>query len=132
MSEPAWLALTRVLADTGVFILWHRGDRRARRFFRSPTLSIYYSRVTRKELLRPPISDGERRRIVRLLATVRIINPDPEIAIAYSALLAMYPYLQNHLPDALIAASAWVKNLPIVTTNVRHFQPIGEIEVISF
>ncbi len=36
------------------------------------------------------------------------------------------------LADALIAASAMAKNLPLVTTNLRHFKEIAEIEVIPF
>lgn len=132
MSRPAWLNLTRALADTGVFILWHRGYSQARLFLRNPNVEIYYSKVTRKELLRPPISDSERQRITKLLQNFRLINPDASIAAAYSDLLTRYPYLRDHLADALIAASAWTKNLPVVTTNVRHFEPIQEIQVIPF
>jgi len=132
MSEPAWLDLTRVLADTGVFIHWCRGDPWARLFFQRLNVEIYYTRVTRKELLHPPISDAERQRILGLLALLRLINPEEPIPTAYADLLTRYPYLQAHLHDALIAASAWVKNLPLVTTNVRHFQPIQEIQVVPF
>jgi len=49
----------------------------------------------------------------------------------FCSLVALW-YLRVHLADALIAASAWVKNLPIVTTNLRHFQQIRKIEVIPF
>lgn len=101
-------------------------------FFRNPAIEIYYSRVTRKELLHRPISDAEKARVLRLLAGLRLINPDNQIAAAYSDLLSRYGYLRVHLADALIAASAWVKNLPLVTTNLRHFQQIREIEVIPF
>ena len=87
MSEPAWLELRSALVDTGVFILWYRGDGRARRFFRNQHTIIYYSKVVRKELLRPPISDAERRRILALLRTMRLINPDPQILAAYGDLL---------------------------------------------
>jgi len=48
------------LVDTGVFILYLRGERRAIDFLRQTNAVIYYSRVTRKELLRPPISGRER------------------------------------------------------------------------
>jgi predicted nucleic acid-binding protein len=84
-----------------------------------------------KELVRPPISDAEKARLLRLLARLRLINPDNQIAAAYSDLLSRYGYLRVHLADALIAASAWVKNLPLVTTNARHFQQIREIGLIS-
>ncbi len=46
--------------------------------------------------------------------------------------LGRYPYLRDHLADALIAASAWAKNLPLVTVNIPHFDPITEIEVVPF
>jgi predicted nucleic acid-binding protein len=131
-SERPWLRLTSALADTGIFILWYRGDSQARLFFRNPAIEIYYSRVTRRELLRPPISDAERTRLLKLLAGMRLINPDNQITAAYSDLLSRYPYLRVHLADALIAASAWVKQLPLVTTNLRHFQQIREIYVVPF
>jgi len=83
-------------------------------------------------LLHPPISDAEKARRLRLLAGLRLINPDNQIAAAYSDLLSRYGYLRVHLPDGLIAAGAWEKNLPLVTTNLRHFQQIREIEVIPF
>ena len=108
----------------GVFILWYRGDSRARLFFRNPVIEIYYSRMTRKELLHLPISDAEKACVLRLLAGLRLINPDNQIAAAYLDLLSRYGYLRVHLADALIAASAWVKNLPLV--NLRHFQQIRE------
>lgn len=132
MSSPAWLRLERALADTGVFILWYRGEPNAKLFFRNPNIEIYYSRTTRKELLRPPISDAERRRISMMLGTLRQVNPDPAVANAYTALLGRYPNLRHHLADTLIAATALTKNLPLVTTNVRHFRGIEEIEVIPF
>ena len=128
MSRPAWLDLRRALVDTGVFILWYRSDPQARLFFRNPNIEIYYSKVTRKELLRPPIREAER----QMLATLRVINPQGAVATAYDDLLRRYSYLHYHLADALIVASACAKNLPLVTTNVRHFRPIEEIEVFPF
>ena len=132
MSSPAWLNLQRALADTGVFILWYRGEPKAKLFFRNPNTEIYYSRVTRKELLRSPITDAEHRRISLMLGSLRQINPDATVTDAYTELLNRYPNLRHHLADSLIAASAWAKNLPLVTTNVRHFRSIKEIEVIAF
>lgn len=118
--------------DTGVFILWYRGEPNAKVFFRNPNIQVYFSRVTRKELLRSPIRDAERRRISIMLGSFRQINPDAAVTDAYSNLLKLYPNLRHHLADALIAATAWAKNLPLVTTNVRHFRSIEEIEVITF
>jgi predicted nucleic acid-binding protein len=75
------------LVDTGVFILNFRGDRNAIDFFRQTEATIYYSRVTRKELLRPPISARERQQVTACLQNYRLINPDAQIAEGFSGLL---------------------------------------------
>jgi len=67
-----------------------------------------------------------------MLGSLRQINPDAPVTDAYTELLNRYPNLRHHLADALIAATAVAKNLPLVTTNVRHFKGIAEIEVIPF
>jgi predicted nucleic acid-binding protein len=120
------------LVDTGVFILYLRGDRGAMDFLRQSNAVIYYSRVTRKELLRPPISSRQREEILAVLQRYRVVNPDPQITDGFSSLLDKYPYLRDHLADALIAATAWKKGLEVVTTNPRHFEPIAEIRVRRF
>jgi predicted nucleic acid-binding protein len=120
------------LVDTGVFILYFRSDQRAINFFRTTSAVIYYSRITRKELLRSPISDREKTDVEIFLQRYRQVNPDPQIAEGFSALLEAYSYLKDHLADALIAATAWKKNLEVVTTNLRHFAPIREIHVQRF
>jgi predicted nucleic acid-binding protein len=109
------------LVDTGVFILYLHHDHRAINFLHNTAVIVYYSRVTRKELLRPPISARERMEVLAVLQQYRIVNPDPQIADGFAALLEKYPYLHDHLADAPIAATAWKKNLEVVTTNPRHF-----------
>ena len=122
----------RYLVDTGVFILCFRRNHQAVTFFRETTAEIYYSRVTRKELLHPPISAREKKETLAFLQKYRVINPDPPIAEGFSALLEKYAYLKDHLADALIAATAWKKGMEIVTTNPRHFELIEEIRVKRF
>ncbi len=67
-----------------------------------------------------------------MLGSLRQINPEGTVTDAYTELLNRYPNLRPHLADALIAAAALAKNLPLVTTNVRHFRLVKEIEVIPF
>jgi predicted nucleic acid-binding protein len=124
MSDPTQPILQNYLIDTGVFIAWWRGNRIARLFFQNPLGVFYYAKQTRKELLHARISNSESRIIRRLLGRFRQINPDDAIAQAFSELVTRYPYLRQHPADALIAATAWVKNMTLVTTNPRHFQPI--------
>lgn len=132
MSEQAWERLTSALVDTGVFIAWFHGDHAAQQFFRDPERRLYYAKVTRKELLRKPIRKAEADQIKAFLSRFRRINPDEQIAARFSELLRKHPYLQTHPADALIAATAWEKNLPLLTVNLRHFAPIGEIAAIRF
>ncbi|MBM4259066.1 MAG: type II toxin-antitoxin system VapC family toxin [Deltaproteobacteria bacterium] len=101
-------------------------------FFRDTTATIYYSHVTRKELIAPPISDREKNEILAFLQNYRLVNADPQIADGFSTLLNKYTYLKDHLADALIAATAWKKGLELVTTNPRHFAPIEEIKMSRF
>ena len=62
----------------------------------------------------------------------RLINPDAQIAEGFSDLLEKYPYLKDHLADALIAATALKRGFEVITTNPRHFAPIVEIDVKRF
>ena len=117
------MSLIENVARPGVFILYFRGDRRAVDFLRRTNAVIYYSQVTRKELLRPPISAREREEVLAFLRRHRLVNPDPQITEGFSSLLEQYPYLRDHLADALIAATAWKKGL---------FEPIAEIHVTRF
>ena len=80
MNEQPWQQLTSVLVDTGVFIAWFHGDRYAQEFFRDSRRAIYYTKVTRKELLREPIRTTEALRIKTFLARFRAVNPDDFIA----------------------------------------------------
>jgi predicted nucleic acid-binding protein len=109
-----------------------RGDRRAVGFLRQTNAVIYDSRVTRKELLRPPIRARERQEVLACLRRHRLVNPAPQITGGCSSLPEKYPYLRDHLADALIAATAWTKGVEVVTTNPRHFEPIAEIRVRRF
>ena len=122
-----------LLVDTDVFIDWLHHQVEAEAFFRNPPGQIYYARQTQKELLRGAVSSSEEQVIRQHLARFRIVNPDDHIAQAYSDLIQRYPYLRQHLSDALIAATAKAKRLTLVTRNVRHFRPlISEITIVKF
>lgn len=59
--------VARSMVDTGVFILYFRWHSKALSFFRETLEEIYYSRVTRKELLHPSISAREEEEVVAFL-----------------------------------------------------------------
>ena len=119
-----WLTLT--FSSSGNITTKPRANSSGVRQGRSTTQSKH------ERNLHPFLSSRERRRLVRLLKRFRRINPDEKIATAFSELLAQYPYLRDHLGGALIAATARVKHLILVTANARHLEPIKEIRVARF
>jgi predicted nucleic acid-binding protein len=121
------------LLDTDILIDWLQGRSWAKEMISSGGARLYCSAVTRKELLsKPGISSTERDRILRLLRVVRVITVDPVIAAGASELLLKYPNDPLRVNDALIAATAWVKKLPLVTRNRKHYEFIAEITLVDF
>ena len=64
-----------------------------------------------------------------LLGRLRIIPVDDAIAEKYWILLTKYESQGLRQADAIIAATAWQKNLPLLTRNQKHFRFISEIEL---
>lgn len=123
------MAAVRVLVDTDVLIdyfntgqhAWLLDDRRNR---------IYYSVVTRKELLaKEGLKATERQAIDDTLRRFRLIPPDPDIAARYSHLRRRHPDLEKE--DALIATTAMVKRLPLMTRNWKHFRHIAGLTLYA-
>ena len=110
----------QLLVDTDILIAYI--NRRAyRTYFENPQNKIYYSAITKKELLsKQGLKDSERRAILTLLRRFRLIRIDQRISSEYSRLRSAYPSLERG--DALIAASALVRKLPLLTQNLRHFR----------
>jgi predicted nucleic acid-binding protein len=113
----------QLLVDTDILIAYI--NRRAyRSYIENPQARIYYSIITKKELLsKRGLRDSERRAILALLHRLRIIQIDKRVAKEYSRLKSIYPALARG--DALIAASAVARSLPLLTQNRRHFRLIS-------
>ena len=80
---------------------------------------------------RPRLSATERQRIQRLLLTHRLIPTDDVIAERFSELLIKYAAQGLRKADALVAATAWCRRLPLVTRNSRHYRFISEIKLLA-
>ena len=124
------MAAIRVLVDTDVLIDYLNtgeysallDDRRNR---------IYYSIVTRKELLaKRGLSVSQRGAINSALRRFRLIPLGPAVVDRYSVLRRHYPQLEKE--DALNAATALVKRLPLVTGNWRHFRQIAGLALYGY
>jgi predicted nucleic acid-binding protein len=124
--------LRSFVVDTDIFIDYLNGFERMREILDSPLHRIYFAAITRKELLaKPRLSSRERRRIELLLLKHRLIPVDENIAEKFSSLLQKYNRQGLRNGDALVAATAWSRNLPLFTRNVRHYRFISEITLFD-
>ena len=124
------MARIKLLIDTDIFIDYLKGISAAKALFRSTEVDIYCSVLTKKELLnKPGLKDSERKKIINIFKRLKTITIDSDISLKYSDLLAKYHDNGLKPPDAIIAATAWSKKLPLLTRNRRHFSYIEEIRI---
>ncbi len=123
--------MTRFLLDTDILINWLRGEKWEKALLLTPGIDFYYSRMSAKELFQyGPLSQEQKKRVVYFLRCLREIPVTPAIAEKTSQLLTKYAKKNPlHVADALIAATAWEKHLPLLTHNKKHFAFISEIRV---
>jgi len=124
------VARVKLLVDTDIFIDYLKGIKTAKVLFSSKEVEIYYSVLTKKELLsKPGLRNSERRRIIRVLRKLKPIKIDKDIAEKFSLLQDKYGNEPVKAPDFIIAATAWSKKLPLLTRNIKHFDYIDEIRL---
>ena len=112
----------QLLVDTDILIPY-LNHKAYRTYLENPKNRIYYSAITKKELLsKQGLRASERQAILILLHRFRLIRLDQRISNEYSRLRLTHPSLQRG--DALIAASALVRRLPLLTQNLRHFRMV--------
>jgi len=124
------VAANAFLIDTDIFIDYLKGIQPACALLDSPQFDTYYSSWTRKELLaKPGLRESERQEIVTLLGRFRMIPVDDAVAEKYWKLLKKYESQGLRQADAIVAATAWQKSLPLLTRNQKHLRFISEIEL---
>lgn len=123
------MAKVSVLVDTDIFIDYFNTSR-FHALFDSARFTVYYSIITKKELLgKLGLRDSERESILVELTRCRLIPLSAPIAVRYSDLRRRHPSLDKG--DALIAATALVKRLPLMTRNKRHFQMVSGLTLFG-
>lgn len=116
------MAKIKLLIDTDVFIDYLNNSF-PRTIFENSSFEIYYSVITKKELLsKQGLKDSERKPIIITLKQFRLIPLDNNIAKTYTELRNTYSSLEKE--DALIAATAMQRKLPVVTRNWKHYKNI--------
>ena len=116
------MAKISILVDTDIFIDYFNTG-----FFsnilENDEFRIYYSLVTKKELIsKKGLKASEKIAIFHSLKNYRVANIDSTIAAKYSSLRKKYPNLDKE--DILIASTALVKRLPLLTRNWKHYKNI--------
>ncbi|HWF58884.1 MAG TPA: PIN domain-containing protein [Nitrospira sp.] len=123
------MAKVSVLVDTDVFIDYFNTGRFSS-VFDSSHFTVYYSIVTKKELLtKLGLREAERKAIVAELSRCRLINLSDSITARYSNLRRQHPSLDK--ADALIAATALATRLPLITRNTRHFRIVKDLALFG-
>lgn len=116
--------MANYLLDTGVLIRHLRGQKMAVRLLRGLVREghLYVATVTRLEIFAgtPPSEIYKTRKVLS-----RFIDLDMDRLIADRA--GEYVYQSRNslqLPDAIIAATATVNHLTLLTLNLKHFRSI--------
>lgn len=116
------MAKISLLIDTDIFIDYFNTGMFSN-IIENKAFNIYYSVITRKELLsKTGLKASEKEAIIHTLKKYREIRLDMKITQKYSEIRNQHTTIDKE--DALIAASAIVKNLPLLTRNIKHFDNI--------
>lgn len=114
-----------ILIDTDIFIDYFN-HQLFRDFFESGRFQVFYSIVTKKELLaKDGLSANEIKEIKSLLKKFRLIAFNSTIVEKYSDLRRKYSQVGKE--DCLIAATAIVKKIPLATRNYKHYKFFTEL-----
>jgi predicted nucleic acid-binding protein len=116
--------------STDILIDSLKGIKVAKDLFRTKDIDIYCSILSKKELLsKSGLRESERQRIIDLLSRIKVLRIDDDINKKYLLLMKKYGEKSDLIVDYIIAATAWSKNLPLLTRNRKHFEHIKEIKL---
>src|SRR4030065_2047581 len=122
------MAKIGILADTDVFIDYFNKGLFAI-ILEDKRFNIYYSVITRKELLsKKGLKTSEKEAIMFTLRKYREIRLDNRIITKYSLHKSTYKNIDKE--DAIIAATAIVKGLLLLTRNYKHFKGIEGLKLL--
>ncbi len=123
-----------MIVDTDVLIWYLRGNKKAVTALNNRS-GILISVVSYIELIQGVRNKKELNNIRLFIKDLPadIIHVNDEIS--SRTLLYVERYILSHsveLADALIAASAVVYGVPLLTSNDKHYRPITDVEILRF
>jgi predicted nucleic acid-binding protein len=133
MNENKDSAWPSYLIDSDVLIDHLRGYQQALDFIESLFLDdeeVYFSVISEAEIY-ANVRPGEESAVQALFHSLTRLDVDGEIARKAGEYRTRY--LRSHglaLPDALIAATAFVAGADLITRNARHY-PMADLKVVE-
>jgi predicted nucleic acid-binding protein len=117
----------KLFIDSNILLYFLRGEKEIVEIISEKELVISF--ITELELLSfSSLSTSDEKNIKGLLKNCQIINLNEEIKDLTIELKRKY---KLKLPDAIIAATAYYFNLPIITAD-KQFKQVEELEVIIY
>lgn len=121
-----------MLVDSNIIIDLSRGSRVAADFINQQLRQnrLFISAITAMEVI---VGARHKKDLASLTELLKLFNPiklNEEITDAGLGLLKTYSLSHSlSIPDALIAATALVFDLPLATANLKHFKVIKHLKV---
>lgn len=115
------------LIDSNIIIYHLNGEEIATNFLRENILNCFISRITFIEILSFNFSINEKNDVINLLNTFTIIDTNEDISLQC---LKNREIKKIKLPDNLIASTAQINNLILVTRNIKDFENL-DIKVVN-
>jgi predicted nucleic acid-binding protein len=119
----------KYLVDTNIVIYTLKGEKEAveaMESFEGETIELFYSTIVEAELFSfHQLTENQKIKIRQLLDLGEIIDVDSDVALKAAELRALSSKQYNRklkLPDALIAATAFLTSAILVTRNVDDFK----------
>jgi hypothetical protein len=123
-----------MIFDTDIFIWAQRGNARAANLINS-AMERYLSIQTYMELLQGATDKSQQRLVKRFIADLGFQTLPLTETIGHRALIYIEEYgISSGLRtgDAIIAATAVENNLPLSSSNAKHFRIIRELDLKVF
>lgn len=122
------------LLDTNVAVHLRDGDEAILSRFEALQRRPYLSAISRVELesgvyANPSLSETRRQAVDALLALLPVIDFDDSMAAAYGAIVAKAGFSRRKIIDRMIAATALVNGLTLITCNGGDFQDVSGLDV---
>jgi predicted nucleic acid-binding protein len=120
----------RLLIDTDVLIDYLRDRAEAVSYLEALTESLLVSVITVAELYAGVREGAERTKLDEFIRAFEIVPVDQEVAVRGG--LYRRDYIKSHnigLADALIAATAELRQAALVTLNSKHFPMLANVVV---